>query len=208
MPAGRQDALEAEVRRRVQQGELALAVELALEGYGAEILGLLVGLLQDREDARDVFSQFCEDVVAGLRGFQWRCSLRTWLYTVARHALARWRGDRHHDVARRVPLSSAPDVAALRDRPRSATDPWQRTSVKDEFTLLRSELDDDDQLLLILHVDRGLSFSDVALVMFGETPPSPEALVRETARLRKRFQLVKQTLRELAEARGLLRGRD
>lgn len=180
MAGGRQDALEAEVRRRVREGDMAPAAELALEGYGPEILGLLVGLLHDREDAKEVFAQFSEDFYAGLRGFQWRCSLRTWLYTVARHALARWRTDRHHDVARRVPLSNAPELGARGDRERSSTQPWQRTSVKDEFALLRNELDDDDQLLLVLHVDRGLSFADVALVMLGDTTPSREAVARET----------------------------
>ena len=57
--------------------------------------------------------------------------------------------------------------------------------------------------MLILRIDKGLSWRDLALVMNDEAGVSDGAeLDREAARLRKRFQIAKERLRELARARG------
>jgi RNA polymerase sigma-70 factor, ECF subfamily len=59
----------------------------------------------------------------------------------------------------------------------------------------------------VLRIDRGLSWSDLARVLHeGEEDAAldDEALAREAARLRKRFQLVKDKLREMAKKEGLL----
>jgi RNA polymerase sigma-70 factor (ECF subfamily) len=51
-----------------------------------------------------------------------------------------------------------------------------------------------DRMLLILRVDRELSWRDLARVVLGGSP-TPVELEREAVRLRKRFQLVKERLR-------------
>jgi RNA polymerase sigma-70 factor (ECF subfamily) len=72
-----------------------------------------------------------------------------------------------------------------------------------KLAALRDALPIDDRTLLILRVDRNLSWYDVALA-FAETPEdlSEQDRKREAARLRKRFQLIKQRL--LARARAEL----
>ena len=60
---------------------------------------------------------------------------------------------------------------------------------------LRAELSETDQLLLMLRVDRELDFLEIALVFLGDEQASEAELKRETARLRKRFQLVKARLK-------------
>jgi len=132
--------------------------------------------------------------------FGGRCSVRTWMYLLARHAAARFRrspwnrggrtGDEHLDSK----------VAEARSR----TSPWLRTDVKDKWRALREALEPDDRALLVLRVDRDLSWSEVARVMLGSEEPHPGELSRETARLRKRFQLLKQDLRRRAREAGLL----
>jgi len=86
-----------------------------------------------------------------------------------------------------VPLSSAPEVAALAAAARTTTVPWQRTEVKDEVSRLRESLPVDDQTLLILRIDRKMSWREIAHIL-GET--------QEPA-LRKRFERIKERLRAL-----------
>ena len=64
--------------------------------------------------------------------------------------------------------------------------------MKTSIQKLREELTADEQTLLILRVDRGLSWGDVADVM-----------EIESAVVRKRFERIKDKLRELARARGI-----
>ena len=70
--------------------------------------------------------------------------------------------------------------------------------------MLRDRLPPDDQALLILRVNRRLVWTEIALVMFhaGEAV-EPAVLESEAARLRKRFQSVKERLRNMALEEGL-----
>jgi RNA polymerase sigma-70 factor (ECF subfamily) len=93
-------------------------------------------------------------------------------------------------------------VAAVQSR----TSPWQRTEVKDKWRELRETLDPEDRAILVLRVDRDLEWNEIARVMLGESEQDHTAaeLAREAARLRKRFQLLKEDLRERARAAGLV----
>jgi RNA polymerase sigma-70 factor (ECF subfamily) len=75
--------------------------------------------------------------------------------------------------------------------------------VKDRFRQLRESLDPDDRMLLVLRVDRDLPWNEIARVMLGRESPEPESLKRESERLRKRFQLIKDELRERAHELGV-----
>lgn len=76
---------------------------------------------------------------------------------------------------------------------RSRTAPWLRTEVKDAFAELRASLSEEERELLVLRVDRDLSWDEAATIL-GEPAP----------RLRKRFQALKDKLRARARAQGLL----
>jgi RNA polymerase sigma-70 factor (ECF subfamily) len=67
-------------------------------------------------------------------------------------------------------------------------------------------LPQEDQELLMLRVDRDLPWDALAEVLRGddEIPLTPDVRKREAARLRKRFQLIKDRLREMARREGLL----
>ena len=55
----------------------------------------------------------------------------------------------------------------------------------------------EDQELLLLRVDRELEFSEIAMILLSDgDSPDEAAVARESARLRKRFQLLKERLRK------------
>lgn len=196
------------IRTAFDAEQLDVAATRALEAYGPEILSFLAARLNSPGDAREVFSIFAEDLWTGLPGFGWRCSVRTWLYTLARNAAARFATAPQRRVARNLPVSGLEDVSALVDRIRSATHVYQQTEVKDRFRQLREQLSDEDRMLLVLRVDRGMAWRDLALAMRGDVDLDDASIDKEAARLRKAFERMKRELRRLAEREGLLEAQD
>ena len=191
---------ERQVRDLLKARRLDPAATLALRTYGPELYGFLASQLGNESDAAEVFSQLTEDLWRGLPRFEWRCSLRTWLYLLARHATSRFRSSPWNRGGRTGDSKLDVQIAEVRSR----TEPWLRTEVKDRLRRLRDSLAPDDRLLLVLRLDRQLAWNEVALVTLGEEGATAEALKRESARLRKRFQDLKEELRVRAVREGLL----
>jgi len=191
--------VELELAELLRAQSYERAATLAIATYGPELYGFLVHLMGGEGPASDVFSQASEDLWTGLPAFGQRCSMRTWLYLLARHAAARYRRSPWH---RDRTGASALDAAVADARSRTA--PWLQTEIKDRWRALRDALEPDDRTLLVLRVDRDLAWTEIARVMLGEENPSQGELDRESARLRKRFQLLKTELRERARAAGLV----
>ncbi|WP_437336920.1 RNA polymerase sigma factor [Sorangium sp. So ce394] len=196
--------LEREVRERCESGAVARAAELAIRGYGPEILGFLTALLRREEDPDDVFSLWCERILRGLPTFAWECSLRTFAYTIARNAAKNHARDRRARERRVRPSLGTTELSAIEQQVRTETRPYLRTDAKDKLMELREALPPDDRMLLVLRLDKGLEWKDVARVMLGEEAVDQAALKREAQRLRKRFQIVKDQLVEAGRRAGLL----
>ena len=192
--------LEEQIRELRQAGDLAAVATLVIKGYGPEVLGFLVTLLRDDDAASEVFSQSCEDLWVGLPRFQGRSSVRTWFYTLARHAASRLRRSPHRRPDRHATLGELIDVA---ERVRSATLPHLRTDVKDRVAMIREALEPDDRALLVLRIDRGMNWSEIARVFSAEDASDVE-LARAAARLRKSFQVIKDEIGARARELGLL----
>jgi len=193
---------EAAIQKRCVAGDSAGAVNEALLLLGPEIYGYLVAAHQDEDEAADAFASFSERLWRGLLRFQWECSLRTWAYRIARSASVDQFRAKGAVARRAVPLSDCPEVAAMVARVRSETSAYLRTGPRDAIAELRRSLCEEDQTLLILRLDKKLAFAEIALVFAKQT--DPETLARESARLRKRFQLARERLLELGRAHGLL----
>lgn len=192
--------VEAEIAQLRAAGQLKEVATLAIESYGPEILSFLEVMLRHHADSSDAFAQACEDLWRGLPRFEGRSSMKTWFYTLARHAASRLRRSSHSGQ-----LAAISEITDVADRVRSRTRPHLRTEIKTGFAAIRAALDDSDRMLLVLRVDRAMSWNDVARVMVEEDEDdSKEAIARGAARLRKRFQSVKETIRERAVATGLI----
>lgn len=192
-------SLEVSIREAFDRGDLSAAATRTVEGYGPEVLGYLFATVRD-ERADEVFAQACEDLWRGLPDFGWRCSMRTFFYAIARHAMARLLRSPAERRDRRVSVGALDGAV---EHARTETAPWRQTAVKDRFTALREELQEDDRSLLVLRVDRRLPWEEIARVFTG-VDADDDALRRESARLRKRFQLVRERLRRRAVEEGLV----
>lgn len=196
--AGPDDDLSAAVRARLASGDVAAATTLVVQGHGPQILGYLTAMARHEADAHDAFSQFCEDLWRGLPGFMGRSSLRTWCYVLARNALHRQRSRAPQRHGAHLALSQVPELSQLAERLRTATPDFMRSETRSRFAMLRDRLDPDDRTLLILRVDRRMPWRDIAEVLADpDAALAPADLARRAAALRKRFERLKQSLREL-----------
>jgi RNA polymerase sigma-70 factor, ECF subfamily len=185
----------------LRAGDFKAVATQALETYGPELYGFLVNTLRSESAGSEVFLQVGEDLWRGLPRFAARASVRTWLYVLARNAATDYQRSPWNARERRASLGVLDDVLA---RTRSRTAPWLRTEIKEQVRVLRESLSPEDRDILVLRVDRGLPWEDVARVMLGDENADGTVLTREVARLTKRYQLIKEQLRKRAKEIGLL----
>ncbi len=186
------DTLEADIRARCDRGDHAGASEAIVRGYGPELVRFLAGLLRSTDDdLAEAFAMFCEDVVRGLPTFRFASSVRTWSYTLARHAAARFRRTGRRRGKRFSLPGELHDVA---DSVRTATVDYLRSPARTKLALAREQLDDDERTILMLRVDRQLGWREVATIMADEELDAEGLRKREQA-LRKRFETIKRRLR-------------
>jgi len=206
MDAQDREKLESDVHALCRQGDFNAAATLALRGYGPEVFGFLVAVHRSETEASDVFSELAEALWRGLPTFAWESSLRTWTYAIARN-VAR---TRRRDAARRErrgPRTGDSALEGVAHAVRTETLAFLRTEKRTRLQALRDSLPEEDRMLLVLRVDRQLAWNDLSRVLHEAdegTPLDDAAIAREAARLRKRFQLVKDRLRELAKKEGLI----
>lgn len=175
---------------------MALDLERALALHGDEIAAFLRRTHASHDDAREAYAMFLELLLRAQGKVEPRASTRAFLFIVARTATRRLLRRRARDRRLLTPEAHHPSVdprtrttSTLGDRRRALVD-------------LRDELSLEDRELLVLHVERELSFREIA-----ELARAPRtSLDREEARLRKRFQIVRERLVDRGRARGLLRG--
>ena len=185
---------EERVKELLSAGDRRGAATLALREHGPKILGYLQVVLRDEADAADAFSVFAENLWRGLESWRGEASLRTWAYKLAWNAALNLRDEAWRRHGRRFKPSEA---SAIADEIRT------KTVIKVErqrahLAELRAELSDEEQTLLVLRIDQGLAWEEIAEVL-GTAEGKPD-----TAMLRKRFERLKERLAKLARARGLL----
>jgi RNA polymerase sigma-70 factor (ECF subfamily) len=198
------ERVEVELRGHCDAGRWAQAATLLLQGYGPELFGFLfVAHRKDEQDTAEAFSDLGEAVWRSLPAFAWNSSARSWAYAIAHKLVLKRRRD---GARRRARLADgrASDLERMAVRVRTETLSFLRTEKRTRLQALRDSLAEEDKLLLLLRVDRGLAWNEIARILADHDVDGPR-LARDAARLRKRYQLVKDRLRELARREGLLR---
>lgn len=180
-------AIEETIAERLLASDRAAAVTAAIKGYGPQILGYLAAVLRDEEAANEVFSSFAEDIWVGIDGFRRECSFRTWAYKLAWHAAMRFARDPYRRKKRRLETSA---ISGIVQEVRSTTAVHMKDEVKDRLARVRESLAPEEQTLLVLRLDRRLSWEEIALVMSTADAPVGEAA------LRQRFTRLKDKLKK------------
>ena len=147
-----------------------------------------------------MFSAFAEDLWKAIPRVQLRTTMRAYAYSLARNARSRYLERDLRKQRRGIPLSQAGEVSNIVQAVRTQTAAHQQTAVQQQLAELRARLSPDEQALLTLRLDRKLGWREIAEVLGGDD----EDLARASARLRKRYQGLKQKLTDWAREQGLL----
>lgn len=184
---------EVRVLASLDAGALADAATSIVNGYGPGILGYLGAMLRDDQAARDAFSEFGEQLWRALPSFERRSSVKTWAYAIAYRCALRGRRARARNRAR--PFRTG-ECSLLMASVESLGSSYSRSAQERRLDTLRQSLDEVDQTLLTLRLDREMSWEEIASVLGSEVDAAPA--------LRKRFQRLKERLRRLAREQGLM----
>src|SRR4051812_5315954 len=191
---------DPEIRAACDAGDFHRAATIAIQRYGPELMGFLVVVMRDRNTAGDVFSDLCVRLWKSLPAFRWESSLRTWAYVLARRACHAHRRAHADSRERRVPLSDVPALDALIVRMRTTTLAKLDKPGTTRAERLRARLSPDEQMLLTLRLDRELDWRAIARVLTDAERIDDDAVTREAAGLRKRFERIKEKLKRFAAA--------
>jgi hypothetical protein len=175
----------AAVRSALDIGRIADAVSRVLDVFGPEIYGFVTAALLDSAAACHAYAAIAVAIQRDLPGFGWLCTLRTFLYFLARREL-RQRRERGVDLVR--PHASAIDRAWLCPSRHGRTGTF--------VAELQRRLGAEDRELLVLHVDRGLTWRQLACTSLGERAGERE-LAGESHRIQHRVLAVRTEIEEL-----------
>jgi DNA-directed RNA polymerase specialized sigma24 family protein len=173
-------AFERAIRASLREGDTPGAVRAALDVYGPEIFGFLCGVLVDPDSAARLYADVVQRITTEVEEFQWRCSLRTWMYWIARREL---QDRRHRGVSNRPPSTEQPPPVATESRRLIGT------------VALRGRLKEEDREILILRVDRRFGWRELAITGLGDGAAAPD-VARESLRLRDRVDAIVREIHE------------
>lgn len=189
--------LEQQIRSILEGHDKDQAAKVALEAYGKEILGWLCGVCGDLT-AQEIYQGFSNELPGELWAYRGQFAFRPWLYGIARKtAFRKLRSPSRQDSPLGGSVLPSPGENLSDNRT------WAKTQINNSaFARLRDRLDPEERMVLILRVDRRMSWEDVARVM--ENPATGDTLRESATRLRRYFHRTRERLREMAIAEGLL----
>jgi RNA polymerase sigma-70 factor (ECF subfamily) len=177
-------SLEDRVRALLGAGAHADAATEAIRALGPAVLRYLRTLLRVEADANDAFSCWAESVWSGLPGFRGEASLRTWAFRLAhREALAVV----DHAWRRRVRPFATGEASRLAATLRTAS-AVRVERRRRKLDALVARLTPEQQSLLSLRVDQGLSWDEIADVLSsGARRADPKTLAKRYERLKEQL---------------------
>lgn len=183
---------EKQIGVHCERASFVNATNLILDHYGPELRAFLSSRTNNRMSMEEVYSVVSEDVWKGLPRFRFQGQVRSWIYVLARNALSRHFKRRQRWRSRHV--AAELDEYQAEER-LSVAGQLDRST---ELAPLLSELPEADRHLLECRLVHAMPWRDIAL-QAGKT--SDAEITRESARLRKRYQILVQGLRERAAAK-------
>jgi RNA polymerase sigma-70 factor, ECF subfamily len=181
------------VRDLLANGENDSAATLAIRALGPPVLRYLRAILRDEDDTKDAFSHWAESMWRGLPGFHWKSSLQTWAYRHAYHAALGLRDEAWRRHGRRFETGEASRIAATIRTATAVRVERQRAILRQ----LREALTLEEQTLLDLRIDQGLTWEAIAEVLGREGDRLDAGTVA------KRFERLKARLGEMLKREGV-----
>lgn len=175
---------DGEVVARIADGNLRADLDELMRRHGSEILRYCSAELNDASLAEEVHQQVFVEAFRNLAGFRGRSSLRTWLFSIARHRVLdalKTRRRAHNQIQ---PLESPEGILNIQDPSPSAEACIDDHRLRLVLMECLQNLDENSRTAILLRFNCGMTFEDMATVC-SEKPGTLHARVaRALPRLR------------------------
>jgi RNA polymerase sigma-70 factor (ECF subfamily) len=178
---------DAPVRAALSRGDVTGAATLVLDAYARELKSYFQAVVRDDDASRELFVELGEQLMKSLPRFRGDSSVRTFVYAIAWNLVGQHRRKKRRD--RRNEGLDEDDARLVAPGPRTPTANFRRTSAKLRLEEARARLTEEELGLLVLRVDRAMSWSEIGVVLGVGAAPA------DTAILRKRFERIVKRLR-------------
>jgi len=176
--------VDERVRALLDAGAHADAATEAIRALAPAVLRYVRTLLRDEAEADDAFSYWAETVWNGLPGFRGEASLRTWALRLAYRAALAVRDRAWRRRVRPFATGEASRLAATLRTASAVRVERQRRRLDAALARLTAE----QQTLLSLRVDQGLSWEEIAEVLSTTTRRvAPKTVAKRYERLKARL---------------------
>ena len=151
------------VQSAIADGEYRQALEALLEGYQDAVVGFCHNMLTDAAQAEEVAQDVFIAAYKALPRFQYKASVRTWLFAIARKQCLQ--AIRNSGRRRRIAREKASFIAqsAHRDPPASLEEDPEGLMQLVKIGL--TKLQETEKAVLTMRYDTGLSVADMAPIL-------------------------------------------
>jgi len=182
MPAEELTDLDESLIRRASEGDRSV-FDTIVERHGPAVFRFARAIARDDVAAEDALQETFLAAWRGASGFRGDATVRSWLLTIARHAIARQRRRRSGEPETMEPLETLGALAGwgAEDDPESAA---IRTEARTQILRALESLRTDDREIIILRDLEGLSGDEAASVIGIPVAAMKTRLHRARLRLR------------------------
>ncbi len=151
---------DLELVRRVRHGDDA-AFRRVVDIYGPRLYLLAMAMLGNREDAQDAVQETFVGAFRGLRGFQGRSTVKTWLTRILMNNVADLRRRKH--LRKTLSLDDAPEQLGSPSARRETE--AGRADVRMDVTAVVGRLPQDQREVIVLREMQGMTYEAIAAVL-------------------------------------------
>jgi RNA polymerase sigma-70 factor (ECF subfamily) len=157
---GHEPDSDMELVRRVRQGDEA-AFRRVVDIHGPRLYLLAVSMLGNREDAQDVVQETFVGAFRGLRGFQGRSTVKTWLTRILMNNVADLRRRRH--LRKTLPFDEAAEQLG-------ASPAWRvtetgRADMRMDIAAVVGRLPEEHRAVIVLREMQGMTYEEIAAAL-------------------------------------------
>jgi RNA polymerase sigma-70 factor (ECF subfamily) len=151
---------DIELVQRVRQGDEA-AFRRVVDIHGPRLYLLAMSMLGNREDAQDVVQETFVGAFRGLRGFQGRSTVKTWLTRILMNNVANLRRSRH--LRKTLPLGEAEEQ--LGEALAELATETGRADVRMDIAAVLSRLPQEHREVIVLREIQSMTYDEIAAAL-------------------------------------------
>ena len=161
VPAAVEADWETALIRSCQSGDPD-AFRLLMRRYQGKVFSIAYALVRRRADVEDIAQQVFTKVYFGLRQFDFRCALLTWIYRITVNECYDYLRKQRASKLQYISEMTEGEAREVANTASSRLSPERQVEMAQTVSLLLGKLSPDERLLLVLKEVEGYSIQDLA----------------------------------------------